>query len=383
MNKHSVFLSGKVFSLAALSSLVALTGIVIGVAFFSSSDEPGLAQKADESIAMISAVKPAPVEGGSIPGPVTIPGIEKKQEGFDFDDEMKLKLKDISEAYAEQAKYPSFSVPIAADELAAKYLPDMPIVTELPADLTNPDSPSLSILPSKFRYFNGDELSALAQISGLPAEETSYVSARLVMQGKTLGNASVLAIEDQAHSYRLNFDVVGLDAIQWKENITMEVEFQLADGTYTRSVTVEYLKTIAQVDDIAAAEVQGEYLLIPVYVSTDKPGFHRLQANLYDAATGAPLVHLTGEEQLLSTSGMLTLKAHISALKASGSEGPYHLKDLMLRRLPSEPDYITEFGRVEESSFEVEGYRFSAYQDKPYTNEKAQRIANELRKLGS
>ena len=55
----------------------------------------------------------------------------------------------------------------------------------------------------------------------------------------------------------------------------------------------------------------------------------------------------------------------------------------MLRRLPSEPDYITEFGRFEGASFEVDGYRFSEFQDKPYINEKAQRIANELRKLGS
>ena len=313
----------------------------------------------------------------------TLPGVEKKQDGFDFDDQMKLKLKTISEAYAEQSKYPSFSVPIEADELSTKYLPDMPIATELPADMNNPDSPSLSILPSKFRYFSGEELRATAKINGLPAAETSDVSARLIMQGKTMGVAVVSPSEEQPHQYHLVFDPLALGSIEWKENITMEVEFMLPNEIYTRSVTVEYLKTIAQVDDTAASDVQGEYLIIPVYVSTEKPGFHRLQANLYDVATGKPLIHLTAEDQLISTSGMLNLKAHISALKVSGSEGPYQLKDLMLRRLPSEPDYITEYGRIEQLSFDVEGYPFSRYQDQPYINEKAQRIANELRKLGS
>ena len=296
---------------------------------------------------------------------------------------MKLKLKVISDAYAEQAKYPSYSIPIHAGELSTKYLPDMPIAAELPADLSDPNSPSLSILPSKFRYFNGEDLSAIAQISGLAEDETSYVSARLIMQGKTLGVAVVSPIPDQSHKYQLNFDALGIGKIEWKENITIEVEFQLMGNIYMRNITVEYLNTIAQIEDIGASEVQGEYLIIPVYVATDKPGFHRLEANLYETETNQPLIHLSAEDQLLSSNGQLTLKAHISALKVSGSEGPYALKDLMLRRLPAEPDYITEFGRIEQPYFEVDGYLFSEYQDKPYINEKAQRIANELRNLGS
>jgi hypothetical protein len=378
MHHHSVLITGKVFTLAALTCLVAL---IVGVAIFSSSDEPKIVPKSKEPTGLIgkSQAEPETHESDTL----VLPGIEKKQDGLDFNDEMKLKLQEISVAYAEQAKYPSYSVPIHTGELATKYLPDMPIATELPADLRDPNSPSLSILPSKFRYFSGDLISASAQISGLAVDEVSDASARLLMKGKALSYATVTPLDDKVHSFRLDFDAVGLDAIEWKEDITIEVEFQLPQDIYTRSITVEYVKTIAQVEDIAASEVKGEYLTIPVYVSTEKPGFHRLQANLYDDVTGEPLVHLTAEEQLLSTSGMLTLKAHISALKVSGSEGPYRLKDLMLRRLPSEPDYITEFGRVEHAAFEVEGHQFSAYQDKPYTNEKAQRIANELRKLGS
>lgn len=375
MNQQSVFLSGKVLS------CVALAGMVVAVLVFSWQADRG--DKVSQEVPLRPEMKTNQQPVIAQEASSTFPGIEKKQDGFEFDEAMKLKLKAISEAYAEQAKYPSFSVPITADELATKYLPDMPIETELPADMHNPDGPSLSILPGKFRYFSGDELSATAWIKDLPDNETSDVSARLLVQGKVLGGATVSSSDKNPHEFHLQFDPLALDAVEWKENITMEVEFRLPEGIYTRSVTVEYLKTIAQIEDTAASEVQGPYLLIPVYVATDKPGFHRLQANLYDAASEKPLVHLTAEDQLVSSSGMLTLKAHISALKEAGSEGPYQLKDLMLRRLPSEPDYITEFGRVEQKSFDVEGYAFSRYEDQPYINEKAERIANELRKLGS
>ncbi len=380
MSKHSIFLSGKGFSMAALFSLAIL------VCIYTLSEEPDeVAATYTPEITTDSDDKQSPESPTEDQGNglVVLPGIEKKGQDFDFDDEMKLRLQRISEAYEEQIKYPSFSVPIEAGELESKYLPDMPVATELPADFKNPDSPSLSVTPGQFRYFSGDVVTARADISGLDVEENSYVSARLLMQGKPLGFAVVVPVEERAHSFQLTFDPLALNAIEWKENMTIEVEFHVLDEIYTRSISVEYLNTIAQVEDIAGSEVQGEYLLIPVYVATEKPGFHRLQANLYDANSDAPLVHLVAEDQLTSTNGLLTFKAHISALKAAGSEGPYRLKDLMLRRLPSEPDYITEFGRIEQNAFEVEGYRFSAYQDKPYINQKAQRIANELRKLGS
>lgn len=375
MNFRTVFLSWKGLVIAVLPILV------IVALSFPYEDSAHSDIKKD---ALVASDKTLEYQSSDLEmTPSIIPGIEKKQDSFDFDEAMKLKLKAISEAYREEAKYPSFSVPIKADELTTKYKPDMPIATELPADMSQSGGPSLSILPGKFRYFSGDELTATARINGLSKEEISDVSARLVMQGNTLGTATVSESEAQAHEYHLVFDSLALVEIEWKENITMEVEFRLPGGIYTRSVTIEYLNTIAKINDTSASEVQGEYLLIPVYVETEKPGFHRLQANLYETATDKPLVHLIAEDQITSTSGMLTLRAHISALKAAGSEGPYQLKDLMLRRLPSEPDYITEFGRIEQSAFDVQGYSFSRYEDQPYINEKAQRIANELRKLGS
>jgi hypothetical protein len=140
---------------------------------------------------------------------------------------------------------------------------------------------------------------------------------------------------------------------------------------------------MAELHEVGAARVAGEYLEIPVEVSTDKPGYHRIKGNLYDAASGRPLVHLRAEGMLESSAGVLVLKAHIAALKKAGSEGPYELRDLGLQRMPSEPDYITEHGRIGQEVFPIDSFRFNNYSDQPYRNESSERIAKELRRLGS
>lgn len=316
-------------------------------------------------------------------GPASIPGISETGQGLQLDAEARAQLQQIGEAYAAQIRYPEFSQPIDPDNLESKYLPDVPVATELPADLRDPNSPILSLLPNQFRFFEGDALLVSAQIKGLPDDVTSAINAELTRQGQVLAQATVYPADEPAHSYVLDFGTLRLPDVSWQQELQVNAEFQFAGKTTTRSVTVEYHQTVARVEQVGPSSVEGEYLQIPVYVSTDKPGFHRLKANLYDAETGKPLVHLRAEESLDSAQGQLLLRAHIGALKAAGSEGPYELRDLQLSRMPSSPDYITEFGRIEQGVIAIEGHAFESYDDKPYHNEKSQRILKELSRLGS
>ena len=312
-----------------------------------------------------------------------IPGLEKTLTGFEFSKEMKLRLQSVSEVYQESIKYPSFSLPIDPKDLDSKYLPDIPIANETPARLKDNNSPTLSVKTNQFRYQEGDQITAIASISGLAAEKSSTVSSRLLVDGEVIAYAAVTPVEGSSHQYQLDFNELHIADVEWKKQITVDTVFMFDGSSYNRGSTIEYVSTIASIEEISPSEVDGEYLTIPVYVSTEKPGFHRVKANLYDVQTGTPLLHLRAEGALDSNLETLMLKAHISALKASGSEGPYELKDLSLQRLPSKPDYITEFGRVEQESYAIDGYSFEAYLDKPYINEKSQRIAKELRRLGT
>jgi hypothetical protein len=360
-------------------SVLAILGAIVYVQ--SHSDDEALEQ-ASQSITKVEQNN-APSAQQTPKEKLTIPGVEKAEDGFEFSEEMKLRLQSVSDAYEDKIQYPDFSLPIKAEELDSKYLSDIPIANETPARLKDPSSPTLSVKTNQFRYQAGDPLTATAVISGLSEDESSMVSARLLSDDSIIAYASVNTINDQAHSYRLDFNELHLSEVNWKKELTVETTFTFGGFTYSRGNAIEYVSTMASIDDIATAEVENEYLSIPVYVSTQKPGYHRIKGNLYDANSGEPLLHLRAEGELTSNGELLTLRAHITALKAAGSEGPYELKDLSLTRLPSKPDYITEFGQVDQQTYSIEGYSFNEYIDKPYINEKSQKIAKELRRLGT
>lgn len=359
-------------SIYLLVAVVPLT--VVCAALLLLRADPNGTQTPKAAVAETAAAKPAPA--------LELPGVKATDDGFDFDDEMKSRLRAIGNAYEGQASFPAFSQPISADELEGKYRGNTPVASELPADLTDPASPGISILTDRFRYYPGDPLAANASISGLSREESSAVTARLLRGGEVVAEASVTSVQGQAHSYYLDFSALHFGDVAWKEQLTIQATFSIRGQRYIRSATVEYVSTMASVDGVAQSRIQEEYLEIPVHVSTEKPGRHRLQANLYDASTGQPLVHLNAEDNV-DSGGSLVLKAHIAALKASGSEGPYTLGDLVFTRLPASPEYITEYGRVDQERYQVGGHSFDDYLDKPYVNQKAARIARELRRIGS
>ena len=328
--------------------------------------------------------KPAPtVPEPSAAAPEQLPGTLQTEAGLDFEPEIKQRLLELSDSYEEQVQYPDFSLPIDKADLDSQYLPDIAVANELPARIGDPGSPGLSIKTSRLRYFPGDQMTAIATIPGLPDTEASSIRSRILLQGEALSSASVTPRDDGPHSYDMDFGSLQLDEVAEMTELMLHTEFTFQGETYERLTSIEYVPTIAELDGVGAASVAGEYLEIPVEISTDKPGYHRIKANLYDAATGEPLVHLRAEGSLESSNGVLVLRAHIAALKKAGSEGPYELKDLGLQRLPSEPDYITEYGHIEQDVFSITAFSFKLYSDQPYRNEKTQRIAKELRRLGS
>lgn len=373
-------------SLMSLSAAAAISAIALVVWLASLGDAPKTNWATDHNKTSPSS-EPALVSQTAATqapaGPTHLPGTTLTEQGHDFDADMKSKLRSIAEAYQEQVQYPDFSQPIEPEALAARYLPQAPVTLGMPADLRDPSSPELALQADKVRYFAGDAPAATASIHGLNPEETSRVSGELRMGERVLAYASVHAHADEAHRYRLDFGRLSLPEISWKQEVFMVVAFEFRGQSHTRSLPVSIVETLARVDSVGSAQVNAEYLEIPVYVSTNKPGYHRLKGNLYDAATNQPLVHLKAQDNLTEASGVVMLKAHIAALQASGSEGPYELRDLSLQRMPSAPDFITEYGDAEDMRFTVDGFPFSAYKQTPYTHEKAQRIAQELMQLGS
>ncbi|MDX1451764.1 MAG: hypothetical protein R3183_04335 [Oleiphilaceae bacterium] len=334
------------------------------------------------SNAATSSEKTKPAEAMPA-GPRTIPGVERGENGHDFNDALKAQLRTIAKAYQEQVQYPDFSVPIEAEALPYKFMPHAPVAVGMPASLSDPTSPELTLLAEKVRYFNGEAPAAIAGIEGLSDNTNSSVTGQLVVDGTIRSYAQVVPSAQHPHQFTLNFDSIQIDDLAWKSEAVIRVEYSFEGKQYARSLPISFVAEVASVAAVGTAQVNEAYLSIPVTVQSQKPGYHRLRANLYDRNSNSPLVHLKAEGELQTGQDTIILKAHIAALQAAGSEGPYELRDLNLQRMPSAPDYITEYGSANDMAYPVDGYPFSVYTQEPYVHEKAQRIAKELLQLGS
>ena len=250
------------------------------------------------------------------------------------------------------------------------------------------DSPQISLKASKFRYYKGEPILAEAEITGLEAGSYVSVSVYAMVDKKVIANASEVTRSDSErgqnnHHYTIRFDDLSHFASDYKGEIGIVAEFTVDGQLYAISSQVGYPNIVATLDRVGSAEVQAEYLQIPMHINTSSPGIHAISGNLYDAESGTPLVHLSAVEELASKSGVIFLKAHIVSLKKMGYEGPYELKDISLSRGPSAPRNVTEQGLIDVASVSIAGFPFSDYEDIPYVDERAQARLNFLTQLGS
>lgn len=308
--------------------------------------------------------------------------------------EVKARLQQVAEQFAEEIKYPTFSKPIRNQHELSKYLPNRSISSSLPINLLDvnaapvEDGPRISLKTSKFKYYDDETIAAEAKVSGLEAINTVSVSAYAMADRKIITRASEVTetstdAHPNDHHYRIEFGDINHSDLDHSGDIDVVAEFTIDGQIYQVSSLVRYPTIVASLDRIGSAEVQEEYLVIPAFINTTSPGIHAVSGNLYDAKSGTPLVHLNAIEELGTESDVIFLKAHIAALKKMGYEGPYELKDISLARGPSAPDYVSAEGLVDFDSVAVTGFPFSDYQDIPYIDERAQARLEFLTQLGS
>ncbi len=255
-------------------------------------------------------------------------------------------------------KYPR-SKPIRSDIELKKYIPNASVASSMASNVKEINSPHISIKSSKYQYFVGEVIRAEASIQGLSTQKTVSVSARLVQNGETLGHASVVPSGQAPGLFNVSFDDLGDQPLNTQDAIRIIAQFRVGNENYEIGTPVSYVPSVAKIDYVEGAAVHGAYLHIPVYLTTTNPGYHLVSANLYNAENGQALLHLS-----------------------MGHAGPYELKDISLTRMPSRPNYTTEYGLVTQESFTIEGFPFSDYEDIPYVDEQAQARLDYLAKLG-
>jgi hypothetical protein len=334
----------------------------------------------------LSATK---TEAGSDPGmdysDSNHPGTaaEARQENPYLNHEVKARLAQVAEVYANQIRYPAFSMPIPNRDALQKYLPNRSFYAERALDIKDENSPRIRLQTDRHQYFTGDTIKLTVSLEGLTGNPWVAVQARLVAGGQTLATVDASAAGQQTATYHMR--IAGLDSMpdSGMDEYRVVARITIDGKVYEIGTPVSYVSSVAEVTSVGMARVSGEYIHIPVDVTTTKPGYHELTANLYAVRSDKPLLHLTAQQELKSAIGLMQLKAHIASLKVGGDPGPYLLKDITFTRMPSPPDFTTEYGKSSQDSYEVRGYAFDEYDDVPYVDEEARRRLEFLRQLGS
>ena len=344
-------------------------------------------------VAAVSKEKDALTEGPSGSENKT-PQIEGSPEDPFEGRELKYRFQQIADQFAEDIQYPSFSRPIRNEFELIEYKPNRAVSTSRPINIDDPDaevledSPRISLKTSQFNYYPGEQVMAEAEVTGLTDSSTISLDATVRVEGKVIARAhDITSIDsdnnDGSRKYTLRFSDLSNMSGHDQGDMDVVAEFKIDGRRHHITSLIRYPNTVARFEGIGAAEVENEYLLIPVHITTSSPGIHAVKGNLYIADTDTPLVHLNAVERLTSEEGVMVLKAHISALKKMGHEGPYELRDISLTRGASAPKYTVEQGLVEMARYTVSGFSFSEYDEIAYVDERAQARLDFLTKLGS
>ncbi len=297
--------------------------------------------------------------------------------------EVKARLQQVADAYAAQIRYPSFSLPIRDQEALQKYLPNRSFDAERPLDAGDESSPRIQLGTDQQRYSSSDTINVTVSLSGLSGVHRVAVEARLLGEGETVATDEAVIADQRSTVYQMRLAAPQTLVDSGRGEYRVVARINIDGKVYEIGTPVSIVASVSEVTHVGMSQVSGAYLNIPVSVTTLKPGYHELAANLYGEKSGKPLVHLSVQTELQSTNALMQLQAHVASLKVSGDPGPYLLQDIVFTRMPSAPEFTTEYGTASQQAYAVNGYAFDEYDDAPYVDEEASQRLEFLRQLGS
>jgi hypothetical protein len=268
---------------------------------------------------------------------------------------------DVAIQFAEAIQYPSESLPIFDPTTVQKYIPNQ----SAPIRFEENDV-LLSLRSDHLRFSPSQAITGSVSVKG---EANAELRLTLIQAGQII--ADIIATPSE-HEQPFQFPPLGQ---RW-QNDELQLVATLTSSANEWVVSTPILREYfdadsAQLTSIEPSRVDGAWLIIPVNLRVESPGFYRIEANLYAASDNRPLLHLTTEGELTGGSGQLLLRAHIRALKAMQDEGDYLLKHIALEQMPSPPDFETTQGLVSLPSITIQGHPFNDYTDEPFLDAEA------------
>lgn len=268
----------------------------------------------------------------------------------------------LSQAYAAELSYPSYSRPLtSADHQLLN--PNHFDTVALPLE----GGASASLVLPKYRFSYPEPLVFKLVMAGLSPQ---HVKAELRQQqsGKVLAQADLTAASD-ATEWVHQFDATE----NWDGAMELVVLFEAQGKIQQLQTGLDYSHPVATITGIGSSSSRGPDLVIPLELEVKKAGMYRLRANLFTESK-QPLAVLTAEEQLTEGSAKLELRAFKQVLQQQA--GPYWLGTFVLELRSAMPGEANRYGDSKEPGFMVEAINFGQLSDEPFvlSDEEKQRL---------
>ncbi|QSP96365.1 hypothetical protein LPB19_08320 [Marinobacter salinisoli] len=366
------------------TAVCSLCLLVAATFYFAADSSPTSHQTmtAPTPAASAAPAKNQPDAPASQPGAPQTAGTDPEEEANPYEDEaLKAHLMQVADLYAQNMAFPPFSRPIPKGADLNEFRADRsPSSTALPFELMNDETVRLSIDLDKYVYFSDELIPVAVTVISDKGVEASAMTVRLAdRQGNVLMSKEVT---DYRGQWLTALDTRRVRNDEWPEELQVQAVVTVSGEQLFVSTPIRYQSAVARLTGVQPSRVSGEYLVIPLDFSVQRPGYYFIGVNLYSQSTGEPLVHLEAEGPLGSPSAQLSLKAHIAALKVAGDEGPYLLNDVSITRAAEIGEAFDLYGMPDRSSFAVEGFEFGAFKDVPYEDPLQQERLEFLRSLG-
>ncbi len=368
--------------LIAVVLLLGVAGLIYG--FVNTGDELDFAVDSNQAIAAELLAVNSSLR--SVKSTKTVAVVSPQEINVYQDEQIKAQIMQVAEAYAETAKYPHFSQPITNPDQVAMPQPFQFTEVDTPFPVDSQEQPlRLSLATNKSQYFLGDIIVARLIVRNAPDNagvEVSAILASLIV-GDTDVEVQFDLVEDSANEYRANIDLSAVSAEELGAELLLKVSVDIDDEALATTVGIRYDSAAARLTNISYVRVQGEYLDIQLQYSVQTEGYFFTNAVLQDAVSGKPLLRLQAEGAMTGNNNFKTMRAHIQALKAAGSEGPYLLTNITGYRGAERGESLDTPISSAQQSYQIQGYRFDLYDDVEFEDELAEERIEFLTKLGA
>jgi len=291
---------------------------------------------------------------------------------------VKMQMVDVSNAYKENIRYPTYSKPLHENDWA-QLNPRPFIAKEIPMGFD--ESISASIVLDHYIVNLGEDLPVSVKVTGDAKVSEILVFLQNDTDKKNAISLSKTTSDKTSVVYSGIIPSSTLADYQESEILILSDISFLNSETAKVSAVFKLVGTDATLLKLGASYVEEANLVIPAEFDVLVSGYYRVEANLFDQTTGQPISHLNSAFLLTRRENSGLIKVHSSTLRSKGSQGPYLMTDFNITRGPAKPSDKTGYGVSKEDSYEVKGFDLSFYNEEAYVDPQNQRRLEFLQKM--